>query len=131
MNKLHKKFHGPYKIIAVRDRNTYVVDIPTEYGRKNIFNGKYLERYNKDDEIDSIRSVNKPKVIEDCITYEVEAIVKHRMKKGKYTFLTKWVGYDEMTWEKSESFIFDGLYNMIFEQYLYDNDIGINSISTS
>ena len=43
--------------------------------------------------------------IQDHIEYEVDAILTHRVRRGKVIYLVKWKGYDdtENTWEPVES----------------------------
>jgi hypothetical protein len=46
-----------------------------------------------------------PVEIQDHTEYEVDAILTHRVRRGKVLYLVKWKGYDdtENTWEPVES----------------------------
>jgi hypothetical protein len=46
---------------------------------------------------------------EDEKEFYVDKLLKHRIKKGNYEYLVKWIGFDDPTWEPAENILDDNL----------------------
>ena len=106
-DKFVPRFLGPFKIVRKVSSHAYELDLPVSMKMHPVVHIRYLKapkvakRY--PNRIDSYRL--PPEVVGDSLEYEVEAILKQRVRKyGKgfrKTYLLHWKGYpsEEDTWE--------------------------------
>jgi hypothetical protein len=100
-SKLTPKFWGPFRILRKVGPVAYQLDLPSSLKVHKVFHVSLLKQYH---EGMRIGAPPPPIVFDDCVEYEVEAIMDHReprTKRGKRMFLIKWLGYghESNSWE--------------------------------
>ena len=95
--KLADKHLGPRKVIAIRGKNAYELELPKSYGRiHSTFHVALLEPYQRRE------GVELPKAVEIAgeEEWEVERILDARVTHKKRMYLVRWKGYtrDNDSW---------------------------------
>ena len=91
-NKFEPKYVGPYHVVRRTRNGTYLLKDAA---------GDNLDRGVPIDQL----KILKRKPATKKVFYEVDKILQHRGESGSYTYLTKWKGYDDDTWEPAASFM--------------------------
>ncbi|EEB88728.1 hypothetical protein MPER_13264 [Moniliophthora perniciosa FA553] len=93
--KLSPKREGPFKISKVLGPITYQLDLPKQWKVHNVFHAGLLSPYKETEAHGPSFTEPPPDLINDIKEYEVEAIIRHKLKKGFVkSFLVSWTGYD-------------------------------------
>lgn len=106
--KLVPKREGPFRVEAVLGPLTYRLKLPEQWTAKRVhpvFHASLLTPF-KENEIHGENYIRPPPdVLEGKEEYEVEAILNHRIRRGKLQYLVKWLGYStaESTWEPEQN----------------------------
>jgi Chromo (CHRromatin Organisation MOdifier) domain len=88
--KLADKFLGPFRVIAIRGKNAYELELPKSYGRIHLtFHVALLEPYQRREGVELPEAVE----IEGEAEWEVERILDTRVKRKKRMYLVRWKGY--------------------------------------
>ena len=99
--KLHMKRTGPFEIEEVISQTAFRLRIPPQWKIHPVFHASLLTTYKETTE-HSPNFLQPPlDLIDGEEEYEVEAVLGHRGKPGRRTFLIRWKGYStaEDTWE--------------------------------
>lgn len=99
--KLAMKCQGPFEITEVLGPLTYRLKLPSQWRIHPVFHANLLTPYHTNVTHGPNFELPPPDLIEGEEEYEVEAIVAHRKKWGRMTYLVKWKGYptSENSWE--------------------------------
>ena len=99
--KLQMKRTGPFKVEEVVSYTAFHLCIPSQWKIHSIFHASLLTTYKETSEHGPNFLRLPPDLIDGEEEYEVEAILGHRGKPGRRTFLIRWKGYSaaEDTWE--------------------------------
>jgi hypothetical protein len=102
--KLSDKWLGPFRIVEVRGNDTYRLALPPHFSHHDVFNVAVLKPYLSSDEWGDRNANLRPPPVSsnaDGDVYEVEAIAKHRMSRGRKQYLVRWRNYPahDATWE--------------------------------
>jgi len=111
------KREGPFEIVQVMGPLTFKLKLPKSWRIHDVFHAVLLMPYTET-EIHGPNFLRPPPDIDnDEERWEIEAIINHRRRGRKHTFLVKWKGYDitEATWETD--MCFDGGGEEILKEY--------------
>ena len=99
--KLQMKRTGPFEIEEVISRTAFRLRIPSQWKIHPVFHASLLTTYKETAEHGPNFLQPPPDLIDGKEEYEVEAVLGHRGKPGRRTFLIRWKGYSaaEDTWE--------------------------------
>jgi hypothetical protein len=100
--KLADKYLGPFKVIAIRGKNAYELELPKSYGRIHpTFHVALLEPYRRREGVELPEAVE----VEGEEEWEVERILDTRVTHKKRKYLVRWKGYtrDNDSWEPEEN----------------------------
>ena len=99
--KFAMKRQGPFEILEVLGPLTYRLQLPKQWKRHAVFHATLLTPYHENATHGPNFLEPPPDLVDGEEEYEVEAIVSHRKRYGRITYLTKWVGYPtaENSWE--------------------------------
>jgi hypothetical protein len=106
--KLMPKYCGPFKIVKIINDVTMKLDLPPlmlQRGIHNVFHVSNLRPYHPDQNVDRAQITPPPIQLQDGTTeYEVEKIVRHRIRNHQTEYLVQWTGYPshENTWQTSD-----------------------------
>eukprot|EP00043_Microstomoeca_roanoka_P019474 m.219569 g.219569 ORF g.219569 m.219569 type:complete len:1192 (-) comp17002_c0_seq5:791-4366(-) len=96
-NKLSARWMGPFKIVRRITVNAYKIDLPLGVKAHDTINVSFLKKYHGE------APPEPPPVTADegAEEYEVERILKRRVRGGKTEYLVRWKGYspEDDTWE--------------------------------
>ena len=99
--KLQMKRTGPFEIEQVLSRTAFRLRIPPQWKIHPIFHASLLTTYKET--LEHGPNFLRPPLdlLDGEEEYEVEAVLGHRGKPGRRTFLIRWKGYSaaEDTWE--------------------------------
>ena len=102
--KLADKYIGPYRISRVMDsKMACELELPSHMKQHNVFSISSLEPYQG--EGDPQETDRRDEVDEMDVTYEVEAILRHKETPDGMEFLIRWKGYgdEDDSWEPREN----------------------------
>ena len=99
--KLLMKRTGPFEIEEVVSRTAFRLRIPPQWKIHPVFHASLLTTYKETSEHGPNFLRPPLDLIDGEEEYEVEAVLGHRGKPGRRTFLIRWKGYSaaEDTWE--------------------------------
>ena len=102
--KLAPKRQGPFEISEVLGPLTYRLKLPEHWKIHPVFHASLLTPYRENDTHGPNFLRPPPDLIEGEEEWEVEAIVGHKLYRGKWRFLVKWKGYptSDNSWEPAE-----------------------------
>jgi len=84
---------GPYEIIEKIGPLDYKLKLPPKFKVHPVFHASLLYPYKEDTIEDCIQPRPPPVVADDGEGYEVEEILDSRVKRKRFQYLVKWVGY--------------------------------------
>jgi Integrase core domain/Chromo (CHRromatin Organisation MOdifier) domain len=100
--KLHSPWKGPYRVVGCTDDIVSIQDIRMRLGGIRSVHITAVKRF----EFDPTRVDPVQVAMRDHDQYQVERIINHKPRKPirrtTLQFETKWLGYDETTWEPWE-----------------------------
>lgn len=127
--KLAPKFYGPYKVLDVRGKVAYKLELPVSSKIHPVFHVSQLKKAVGT----ATTSTQLPSVVHDVVIQEPEYVMERKMvnrnEKAATMVLIKWVGQDvaEATWEllydlqkKYPAFNFDTLWASSSEKGRFD-----------
>ena len=99
--KLQMRRTGPFEIEEVISRTVFRLRIPPQWKIHPVFHALLLTTYKETAEHSPNFLRPPPDLVDGEEEYEVEAVLGHRGKPGRRTFLIRWKGYSaaEDTWE--------------------------------
>ena len=103
-SKLEYKKLGRFRILEKVSSHAYKLDLPPSMKVHPVFHVSLFEPAFSDP-IPGQRNPPPPTIIVDGKEeWLVEKIVSSRIRHRKLQYLVKWIGYDELTWERVDSF---------------------------
>jgi hypothetical protein len=105
-HKLTQRFVGPYEIVRKISPEAYEVKLPDCSRAHPVISLKFLKKFTQSDEF-PLRPSPDEDPLEDLVDYKVEAILKHKVTRGTFSFLVKWLQYgpESNSYEPVESFM--------------------------
>uniref|UniRef100_A0A0W0FRL6 Chromo domain-containing protein n=1 Tax=Moniliophthora roreri TaxID=221103 RepID=A0A0W0FRL6_MONRR len=104
--KLAPKQEGPFKIEAVLGPVTYKLALPEKWKVHLVFHTSLLSPYRQNDVHGKNFLKLPPDLIEGQKEHEIEAIIRHSLKRKPQRFLVSWKGYpsaeNKWLWEDFE-----------------------------
>ena len=99
--KLQMRRTSPFEIEEVISRTAFRLRIPPQWKIHPVFHASLLTTYKETPKHGPNFLRPPPDLIDGKEEYEVEAVLRHRGKPGRRTFLIRWKGYSaaEDTWE--------------------------------
>ena len=99
--KLQMKRTGPFEVEEAISHTAFHLHIPSQRKIHSVFHTSLLTSYKETTEHGPNFLRLPPDLIDGEEEYEVEAVLGHRGKPGRHTFLIRWKGYSaaEDTWE--------------------------------
>jgi hypothetical protein len=125
--KLRQPWTGPFTIQQRVGSSAYQLTLPPTWKAHPVINISHLKRYTppttSTTPAASASTTSTPPNPDE--EYEVDAILEHRLQRGKYVFLTSWSNYysHDSTWEPSSSFIDDSTINEVFHDYVLQHHL--------
>ncbi len=111
-SKWEAVYEGPFTVVCQTRGGAYVLknELGEEMSPKRtiemlkvIDDTTVEEQHDAEDELQP-KSLSQQSLEDSDKIYEVEDIVAHRMKNGKYEYKVKWKGYKTKTWEPYSNF---------------------------
>jgi hypothetical protein len=101
--KLDSK-NAKYTVTKVIGSHSFELDVPK--GIHPVFHSKLLRPAASDPFPSQVQSDYQPpgRILNDESMYDVEKILKERIKKGKKQFYVKWIGYQRPDWNDASNF---------------------------
>ena len=103
LSKLDERYLGPFEICEVVSDSAYKLILPDTLNIWPVFHVSVLERYLKPDSDfgQQYAEVPLPELKDEVEYYQLERILNHRVRRGRYEYLVKWKDYplSESTWE--------------------------------
>ena len=91
--KLAPKREGPFKVKTVLSPLTYRLDLPRHWRIHDVFHASLLSPYHENEQHGPNYSKPPPDLVEGNEEHEIEAIVNHKMRRGRMHYLVKWKGF--------------------------------------
>ena len=104
MEKLTKRFVGPYKVKGIISSNAIELELPNSIKIHPVVNVSRVRLYKS--QVKGQKKIPlKLVIIKGEEEFEVEKILNKRMVRGKEKFLVRWKGYmaGEDTWKNREN----------------------------
>ena len=99
--KITPKREGPFEITEVLGPVTYRLRLPKTWRIHNVFHSILLKPFTETSQYGPVKTKPPPDLIEGEEQYEVDHIISHRKRLGRYSYLVRWTGYgpEEDSWE--------------------------------
>ena len=99
--KLQMRRTGPFEVEEVISHTAFCLHIPSQWKIHPVFHASLLTDYKETSERGPNFLRLPPDLIDGEEEYEVEAVLRHRGRPSRCTFLIRWKGYStaEDTWE--------------------------------
>ena len=99
--KITPKREGPFEIAEVLGPVTYRLKLPKTWRIHNVFHSILLKPFTETSQYGPVKTKPPPDLIEREEQYEVDHIISHRKRLGRYSYLVRWTGYgpEEDSWE--------------------------------
>ena len=129
-NKLASWWLGPCPVLARQGADSYVVEVKP--GREQAFHSSHMKIFKEDEYGDDPTALHYVQPTEadmeiELDEWEVEKLLEHRTgKDGKLEFLTKWVGFENPTWEPIGNFVHR--YSMDWVRYCRDKQVRVDVV---
>jgi hypothetical protein len=103
--KIAPKRTGPFKISEVLTPVTYRLQLPTGWRIHNVFHSSLLTPFKETDVHGPSYPTPIPDIIDGEEEFEIEGILKHKIKSGRTHFLIRWKNCPttEDSWEPEEN----------------------------
>jgi transposase InsO family protein len=105
--KMAPRCEGPFTITEVLGPVSYRLKLPATWQVHDVFHAALLSPFRTNDVYGPAFPKPPPDLVNGQEEYEVEAIVRHRMKAKKREYYVKWVGYPhwDNTWQKRDTLL--------------------------
>ncbi|KXN82003.1 Chromo domain protein LHP1 [Leucoagaricus sp. SymC.cos] len=103
--KLMPKREGPFEIIDKKSPVVFKLRLPPQWKIHDTFHASLLVPHTENFLYGQHHERPPPELEEGEETYEVEAIVNHKLIRNRFHYFVKWEGYptSENTWEPPEN----------------------------
>lgn len=91
--KLVQRYIGPFEVTEIISPTSYRLRLPDTYPMHNVVNLEHLTKYTRSPDTDRTLLPNPRDFIQASEEYEIERIVQERTRKGKTSYLVRWIGY--------------------------------------
>jgi hypothetical protein len=90
--KIRPKREGPFQITKVLGPLTYQLDLPKTWKIHNAFHSVHLSPFNEMPQYGPVKTKPPLDLVDNEEEYEVDHIVHHKNKQGRFLFLIRWKG---------------------------------------
>jgi len=103
--KLAPRYYGPFCIDEAKGPNHYLLDLPPHWKMHPVVNISLLKPF-KGDPPSLPNNEEEPELIDEAEELVPEQIVFHRVRKGRYQYLTKFKNYPaaDAMWLEEDNF---------------------------
>ena len=97
--KLDDKRFGPFRVTRPIGDHAYELQLPDTMRVHPVFHVSLLDPVRRDGPDGQRRPRPPPVVVDGEVEHEVDAVLDSRLRNGRLSYLVKWTGFPDPTWE--------------------------------